>query len=71
MKGTISPEMRALLNNKELYKKFNSKLLSTSPREPFCVEDDSGNRVCYTPYGKPIRQKQKRKRNLFQLLFGK
>ena len=50
MKGTISPQMRALLNNRELYEKFNSKLLSCSPREPFCVEDDLGNKVCYTPY---------------------
>ena len=70
MKGTISPKMWALLNNEELYRKFNSKLLSSSPREPFCVEDDFGNRVCYTPYGCLTKQK-KRKRNLFQILFGK
>lgn len=70
MKGTISPEMWALLKNRQLYDRFNSRLLA-SPREPFCVEDDLGNRVCYTPYGFPAKQKPKKKRNLLQILLGK
>jgi len=65
MKGTISPQMKALLNNRDLYEKFTSKLFESSPRKPFCVEDDYGNRVCYTPYNQP-----KKKRNLLQLLLG-
>jgi hypothetical protein len=69
MKGTISPQMRALLNNRDLYRKFTSKLFESSPRKPFCVEDDYGNRVCYTPYGQRNTQ-PKNKRNLLQLLLG-
>jgi hypothetical protein len=71
MKGTISSAMWALLNNRQLYERFNSRLLASSPREPFCVEDDLGNRVCYNPHGFPAKQKPKRKRNLLQVLLGK
>ena len=69
MKGTISPQMRALLNNRDFYRKFTSKLFESSPRKPFCVEDDYGNRVCYTPYNQSNIQ-PKKKRNLLQLLLG-
>lgn len=71
MKGTISPEMRALLNNRELFKKFNDRLLDSHPREPFCVSDSEGNTVCYTPPGwsdKPL--KPRKKRNLLAILLG-
>lgn len=67
MKGTISPKMRALLNNRELYNKFNNRLLASSPREPFCVSDSKGNTVCYTPFpGRSARPR--RRRNLLAIL---
>lgn len=69
MKGTISPEMRALLNNKELFRKFNNRLLDSHPREPFCVSDSNGNTVFYTPFpGK--RGKPGKRGGLLAILLG-
>jgi hypothetical protein len=66
MKGTISPAMRKLLNNRPLYERFIARL--SGPREEFSVSDEEGNTVHYSPY--PIRSKPKCKRNLLHLLLG-
>lgn len=62
MKGTISPEMRALLNNRELFEKFNNRLLS-GQREPFSVSDSQGNTVYCSPFSRRPA-KPRRRRNL-------
>lgn len=70
MKGTVSPEMRALLNNRELFRKFNDRLLDSHPREPFCVSDSEGNTVCYTPFPGKMAKPRKR-RGLLSILLGR
>lgn len=69
MKGTISPEMRALLNNRELFRKFNDRLLDSHPREPFCVSDCKGNTVCYTPFPE-MMAKPRKKRGFLDIILG-
>lgn len=68
MKGTVSPEMRALMRNKKLFEMFMEKLFSNTPRVPFTIEDpETGDIVSYSPYGHTT---SKKKRNLLQLLLG-
>jgi hypothetical protein len=68
MKGTISPEMRALMKNKKLFEMFMEKLFSNTQRVPFTITDpETGDMVSYSPYG---HTKPKKKRNLLQLLLG-
>ncbi len=69
MKGTISPELRAILNNRHLYKQFIGGF-DIVPIKDFTITDERGNTITIK-FPNNSKYKPRKRRNIFEVLLGK